>query len=68
MPNPVTYSPVGAQTTTTQAGYTNFSGVLVNQAVIKTTNYGPVVYAPATVLTGNSSAIVHASGFTSVHL
>lgn len=66
MPNTPTVYSVGVQATTalvTTTARTDWGPV-----IIKTVQPGPVVHQPTTVLTGNSSAVVHASGYTTIHI
>jgi hypothetical protein len=66
MPNMPTAYSIGVQATTalvTTTARTDWGPV-----IIKTVQAGPVVHSPTSVLTGNSSATVHASGFTTIHL
>jgi hypothetical protein len=58
----------GIVSTTATVGYLNFSGVLVNQAVVRTNQHGTIINQPVVVLTAGGSALVHVQAYTSVHV
>jgi hypothetical protein len=68
MPKTPTPWTVGAQTTTQYATSVNQTGeAMFGRPVIRTDQFGVHVISPQTVLTGNSSVVVHAVSLTTAH-
>jgi hypothetical protein len=67
MPNPQTIhiGPLGVTTTSTAVASVNLTGeAMFGRPFVVKHQYGDLTFTAQTVLTGNSSAVVHTTGFT----